>query len=661
MAPLLPNLMAYAAQVLCVALLGGLTVALLRVDAPRVRHAFWRALLLVCLVLPWVQDWRPPSPVTTSASAPEIRSTRLSPAAPSSSSASASTAPADIAMVVASVLGAGAAARLFWILLAMRRLAQLRRAGVSARLSEDEQMWRDAICPDAEVRTAPGIAGPATFGLHRPVVLLPDTLAAQGPAIRCAVLCHELFHARRRDWGWLLLEECVRAALWWHPAVWWLVSQVQQSREEVVDRDVIRITGARRPYIEALLAFADGGTPAAAPAFGHPRHLFRRIQLAAKEGVMSRTRLVLSCTGLAITMAVTTWFASSAFPLYAAPAAPDVRAQAAAPADAHFEEGAGLEVDVRRRDADLWTAARTATLRQDGSGAATTTETAQLDAARTDLERAVARARRADAERQAADTAELEARLQQARAALEQALGRLRRSAAELQAAGGELPQAELEQLARRAAETAATLQGLESQRALESAARATEARDQSLESLRARTLEERLKTLETVRSRAALVRAAEARRSAERALARRDAQDATAGTNRARPIERPDGTPGGGAPGVVEPPQSVAAQGGPIRVGGNIRAPRKVRDVKPAYPPEAEQAGIQGIVIIEILIDAEGRVAEAKVLRSIPALDGAALDAVKQWLYEPTLLNGQPVSIIMSVTVAFTLTPPAK
>src|SRR5262249_30640810 len=73
-------------------------------------------------------------------------------------------------------------------------------------------------------------------------------------------------------------------------------------------------------------------------------------------------------------------------------------------------------------------------------------------------------------------------------------------------------------------------------------------------------------------------------------------------------------------------------------------------------YPPIAQSARVQGVVIIEAVIGPNGMIQEAKVLRSIPLLDQAALDAVKQWQYTPTLLNGQPVPVIMTVTVNFTL-----
>ena len=101
----------------------------------------------------------------------------------------------------------------------------------------------------------------------------------------------------------------------------------------------------------------------------------------------------------------------------------------------------------------------------------------------------------------------------------------------------------------------------------------------------------------------------------------------------------------------AVPPPPSA-----PVRVGGNIKPPTKTRDVRPQYPPIAQSARVQGIVIIEATIGPNGRVQEAKVLRSIPLLDQAALDAVRQWEFTPTLLNGVPVPVIMTVTVQFTL-----
>jgi protein TonB len=113
-----------------------------------------------------------------------------------------------------------------------------------------------------------------------------------------------------------------------------------------------------------------------------------------------------------------------------------------------------------------------------------------------------------------------------------------------------------------------------------------------------------------------------------------------------------------GGIVGGLEapPPPPPPPPPAPVRVGGNIKPPTQLKRVNPVYPPIAQSARVQGVVIIEAVIGPDGNVAEAKVLRSIPLLDSAALDAVKQWQYTPTLLNGVPVPVIMTVTVNFTL-----
>ena len=117
-----------------------------------------------------------------------------------------------------------------------------------------------------------------------------------------------------------------------------------------------------------------------------------------------------------------------------------------------------------------------------------------------------------------------------------------------------------------------------------------------------------------------------------------------------------PGGVIGGVVGGLPEAPPPPPPPSAPVRVGGNIKPPTKTKDVRPVYPPIAQSARVQGVVIIEATIGADGKVKDAKVLRSIPLLDQAALDAVKQWQFTPTLLNGVPVPVIMTVTVNFTL-----
>jgi TonB family protein len=93
-----------------------------------------------------------------------------------------------------------------------------------------------------------------------------------------------------------------------------------------------------------------------------------------------------------------------------------------------------------------------------------------------------------------------------------------------------------------------------------------------------------------------------------------------------------------------------------PLRVGGSIMEPRQTKRIAPIYPPEAQAAGVQGVVILEAVIGVDGTVTDARVLRSIPMLEQAAVDAVRQWTYTPTLLNGAPIPVIMTITVNFSL-----
>lgn len=129
--------------------------------------------------------------------------------------------------------------------------------------------------------------------------------------------------------------------------------------------------------------------------------------------------------------------------------------------------------------------------------------------------------------------------------------------------------------------------------------------------------------------------------------------------------LGEPGGVEGGvpfgvlGSPGVVPglPPSPLpAAVQKPLPVGGKIKEPAKIRHVAPVYPAIAQQARVEGVVIIEAVIGVDGRVQQARILRSVPLLDDAALTAVRQWTFTPTLLNGVPVPVIMTVTVNFKL-----
>ncbi len=121
---------------------------------------------------------------------------------------------------------------------------------------------------------------------------------------------------------------------------------------------------------------------------------------------------------------------------------------------------------------------------------------------------------------------------------------------------------------------------------------------------------------------------------------------------------EATEGVPLGislGIPGSVGEAPVEIREPEPLRVS-RVTAPRKRHHVNPSYPTLAAQARVQGTVELEATIDESGNVVDLRVLRSIPLLDAAALEAVRLWKYDPTLLNGSPVPILMSVSVRFEL-----
>jgi protein TonB len=121
-------------------------------------------------------------------------------------------------------------------------------------------------------------------------------------------------------------------------------------------------------------------------------------------------------------------------------------------------------------------------------------------------------------------------------------------------------------------------------------------------------------------------------------------------------------GVPGGVLGGVVggllnAPPAPAPVK--VVRIGGAIVAPKVVRRVAPVYPLLAVQARVQGIVVIEAQVGVNGYVKTARVLTANQILEEAALDAVRQWRYQPLLLNGEPTEFILTVTITFNLMDP--
>jgi protein TonB len=117
-------------------------------------------------------------------------------------------------------------------------------------------------------------------------------------------------------------------------------------------------------------------------------------------------------------------------------------------------------------------------------------------------------------------------------------------------------------------------------------------------------------------------------------------------------------GVPGGVVGGVVGglPTEAPPPPSKVVRIGGQIKEPKKIRDVRPVYPDLAVQSRVSALIILEAEVDTRGYVKAVKVLRGHPLFDDAAIEAVKQWRYQPLLLNGEPTGFVLTVTINFNL-----
>jgi TonB family protein len=134
-------------------------------------------------------------------------------------------------------------------------------------------------------------------------------------------------------------------------------------------------------------------------------------------------------------------------------------------------------------------------------------------------------------------------------------------------------------------------------------------------------------------------------------------AHDSTTGIDPARPRVKEGGMQHQRAtrPGfVVLGPVVALVLAAPHPAAAQMKEPKKLVNVDAVYPEEAEARCLRGVVVLEFAIGPDGRVTETKLIRSVPGLDQAAIDAVRQWVYEPTLLNGVAVPVVATATVNF-------
>jgi len=324
---LLENVLLWSAQVTILALAAA--VASIALRQPRARFHFWQAILIAALLLPVAAPWKQPAAIALN-----FPATVATPAP--ATALPVSSAPLWQIEPVFALLAAGVLARLLWIAGGLLRLRQIRRkAEQIAELSYDAPV---SFAASARWYYSDDVSSPVTFGWLRPAILLPTHVRDLPAEVQEAITSHELLHVQRRDWLFVMAEELVRSLLWFHPAIWLVLGRIQLSREEVVDRAVVEATGDRTGYLNALMTIAAKKLQpdvAPAPLFLKKRQLAVRVQALLKESTRSASRLaahVSAAASLAVIGAVAAvWF----FPLRSAaqvvPDDPGITVQAGAP------------------------------------------------------------------------------------------------------------------------------------------------------------------------------------------------------------------------------------------------------------------------------------------------------------------------------------------
>jgi beta-lactamase regulating signal transducer with metallopeptidase domain len=320
------NLGFWSAQVALLALAAGILPRLFQIRNPRVLLIYWRVLLLLTFLLPLLQPWRRlPSvaPVVVYSSAVTAHSS--TPPSPALTHWYVPNTQVLAEAIGIAILG-GVVLRFALLTLGLFKLRRLREASrpitdIEASVTILDRMLA-TVGVRADFRLSSSIDSPVTFGLASPLVLLPESFLATDARMQSVIACHELLHVRRKDWAQHLIEEVLRAVFWFHPAIAWIISRVRVTREQFVDLEVVRLTNARKAYLEALLEFTRRQTRTAAlpaPPFLAEQQLVERISLMLKEVHMSRGKLIASLAVISCCLVLVVGLSAWSLPLTRAP------------------------------------------------------------------------------------------------------------------------------------------------------------------------------------------------------------------------------------------------------------------------------------------------------------------------------------------------------
>jgi TonB family protein len=453
--------------------------------------------------------------------------------------------------------------------------------------------------PRVALRASPTGAAPCVVGIRRPILIWPDAMTAQlSDAQIDAILAHEIEHVRHRHNLSAVAHGVVETLFWFHPVVWWIGGRLANERERVCDERVVQAGTEPVVYADAILRVCESsiGAPAFASARITGAALTHRI-----EAIMSNTsrrrlglapRALLVSAGLALVIGPVAVGAWTAEPTRALMAGDTTPTLVSMPSAAAAMPGqAGTRITgVVADQRGARVEGATVTARCGGDAARSTT---------TD------RGGSYTIDNLAAGPCEVRVEKPAFKAHVLQIP--VRAGGIVTVTANAELDIGSLSEMVTVSTSAAETPPAQDEARLQEAAANAGDDPSPLFALAAFLYRSERFAESDAVTHQAAEL------------VARRQ----------------------------------MMAQVQP-GAGGVVKEPRKIRDVKPVYPSAARAAQVTGTVIIEARITEEGTVGDARILRGVPLLDDAALGAVRQWLFTPTLLNGVPIEVVMTATVSF-------
>lgn len=531
------NWLAWTLQITVVAGIGILLPWVLPLRLPRVALRYWQALLLVSVLLPALQPWKQVESTVSS-----IDSSQAPITVSRTEAISRRLNDWPIAQVVGWVLLAGIAWRLTRMCIGLCQLRSHRRRArllqpLPAAVQEMQRFLkvRSTICISSSVDI------PVTFGIRPAMVLLPANFTGLDPSVQTAITCHELLHVQRRDWVWTLGEELIRAFFWFHPLVRSTIARIQLAREQVVDQEVVGVTGNRRLYLEALLQAAVPTRKSRlfpSPLLLKESQLAARVALMLQEVSMSKRQILVSVFVMSSVLFIAAGVAAWSFPLAVSQGPVEEQAAPARPAQPQ---------------------------QQSTPQEKSTPAEGQMEKAAVTQRTPVTYPKQAKEDKVQGEVV--------AKVTIDE-----NGSVADVDIVSGH----EL-------------------------------LREATLESLKQWKFVPARLNGKPVRSQA----------SVEVHF-------------------------------VLKDSPSESAE--PLRLKADATGPKLIHKIDPVYPTAAKKAGVEGSVILQVTINAQGEVSEVKLERGHDLLKDAAMEAVRQWRYRPTLLNGNPIAVVVAVTIEFKL-----